>query len=147
MPTRYHDRLLHTHSIQHTNIFCTIMSVRVSDSGKAVKCARKYCAKIPYRNLHNYTLAHSTCHHALLHSHTIQHTKKNLRPPITCPRKYCTRQNHHNLKNYTHKIFTSHLTLLHMTNFPHQNESIKIYIPSNWITFTPGRIINKPIQI
>ena len=50
---------------------------------------RKYCTKINYHNIHNYTQACSTHHHKLLHTHMIQHMKKFLSHPVNFARKYC----------------------------------------------------------
>ena len=105
--------------------FCASLSVRISDSGQPVNCARKYCTKRNCPNINTYKQAQfkNYCtHHTLLHTHAIQHTKKILHQPIRCTRNYCTKQNCHIVHNYTHTRFTRHITHLHTTTFPHQSE-------------------------
>ena len=60
--------------------FRASLSIRLSDSGQPIKCARKYCTNKPCHKLHHYIPAHSTCHYTLLHNLTIIHAKRFLVP-------------------------------------------------------------------
>ena len=75
--------IIHFYIIVWFNIqiyFRARLSIKVSDSFQPIKCAIKYCNKITCHNLHNYTPERFICHHTILHTYTIQITKKFVAP-------------------------------------------------------------------
>ena len=131
-----HNIILHNIKFNTQRNFRASLYIMVSDSGQHVNCARKYRTKRTYHNLQNYTPDRFTCHHTLLHTHMIKHTKTFLHQPFTFARKYCKRKNCHNIHKYEHSRLPHHSKLIHMTTFMHQTELIQKYIPSNWINLT-----------
>ena len=59
--------------------FRAILSVRVSHSGQPVNLTSKYCIKITFQNLHNYTPNGFKRNHKLINTHMIKRTI------ISCP--------------------------------------------------------------
>ena len=56
--------------------FCARLSVRVSNSGQPVECARKHSKNKPCHKLHQWILSGSTYHNIILHTPTILQTNK-----------------------------------------------------------------------
>ena len=125
MPVRFHIR----------RNFCASLSVRVSDSGQNIKCARKYFTNTPCCDLHHYVQARYTFHHILLHNHIIIHTKTFLHQPVSCAIKYHTTQNFHILHFYTHTHFTHHFTPINTTTLTNHTNYIQKYIPLSRVVF------------
>ena len=108
-------KLLWFHIRRH---FFDSLYVRVSDAGQYIKCTWKYCTYKLCHKLHQYILEFSTCHHTLLHTPTILHTKPFSRQPFNCAIKYCMRQNSHIIHYYIRAHFTCHCCWVNLVNEP-----------------------------